>query len=223
MSHELRAPLRLIGAFAQVLTEDSASVLSTQGRRALEHVQDSAAQMRDLIASLLTFGRAGHNRVRLRTVDLHAVVSRCLQELEPEICSSQAHVAVVGDLSPIHADASLLRLALCNLLSNALKFVAPGERPHVTLTTSITPTGWRLAVQDCGIGIAPEQCQRIFAPFVRLHGMEDYPGSGLGLAIVAKAVNLMGGRVGVTSTLAHGSTFWMDLGDVRDDDEVLTH
>lgn len=222
MSHELRAPLRLIGAFTQVLAEDPVSASSTRGQRALDRIQDSVAQMREQIASLLTFGRVGRGRVRLRTVDLQAIVSRCLQDLEPEIRASQAHIAVTGNLPPICADASLLKLALINLLANALKFVPPGEHPHVTLTTTNTPTGWRLAVQDRGIGIAPEQCQRIFTSFVRLHSMEDYPGSGLGLAIVAKAVNLMGGRVGVTSTPAQGSTFWIELSGARDDDEVLT-
>jgi signal transduction histidine kinase len=222
MSHELRAPLRLIGAFGQTLVEDPTSTLSERAKRALGHIQASITQMQELITSLLAFGRVGRGRVRLRTVDLQAVVGRCLQELEPDIRACHAHIAVIGDLPSIRADASLLKLALTNLLVNALKFVPPGECPHVTLTATTTPTGWRIAVQDRGIGIAPDQHQRIFRPFVRLHGMEDYPGSGLGLAIVAKAVDLMGGCVGVDTTPGHGSTFWMELSSMREGDEILT-
>ncbi len=223
MSHDLRAPLRIIDGFVQALGEDHASMLSEQGRHYLERIHASTAQMLELIASLLAFGRMGRSQVRLRTVDLQTVIARCLQDLESDIRASHARVTLTGQPTNICADASLLKMALTNLLANALKFIPPGAQPHVTIATTATPGGYRIEVQDQGIGIAPEHYGRIFAPFVRLHGMEEYPGSGLGLAIVAKAVNMMGGRVGMTSAPGQGSTFWIELPHMEVGREVPDH
>ena len=107
----------------------------------------------------------------------------------------------------VYADPALLKAALTNLLANALKFVAPGVSPRVAMAASVTPDGCRLCVTDNGTGIPPEHQVRIFQPFVRLHGVEEYAGFGLGLASVQKATELMGGRVGVLSVPGEGSTF----------------
>jgi signal transduction histidine kinase len=223
MSHDLRAPLRIIDGFVQALGEDHASMLSEQGRRYLGRIHASTAQMLELIASLLAFGSMGRTQLRLRTVDLQAVIARCLQDLEPDIRTSHARVTLTGQLANICANVSLLKMALTNLLANALKFILPGARPYVTIAAAVTPERCRIEVQDQGIGIAPEHHKRIFAPLVRLHGMEEYPGNGLGLAIVAKAVNMMGGRVGVTSAPGQGSTFWIELPHAEVGREVPDH
>src|ERR1051326_1722377 len=102
-------------------------------------------------------------------------------------------------------------LALTNLVSNALKFVHPGRPPVVTIRAAITPPICRLEIEDNGIGIALEDQQRLFQPFVQLHGVEVYEGVGLGLATARKAVELMGGRIGVTSHPGQGSIFWLEL------------
>src|SRR5439155_27051483 len=99
----------------------------------------------------------------------------------------------------------------CNLISNAIKFVAPGLTPHVRIRMEQLGEYGRLWVEDNGIGIAPEFHQRIFRVFERLHGSEKYPGTGVGLAIVRKGMERMGGRVGVESAPGQGSRFWADL------------
>jgi signal transduction histidine kinase len=116
----------------------------------------------------------------------------------------------------------LLNIVLSNLLSNALKFTAPGVPPRVTIAASVAGDIRRIAVEDNGIGIAPEHQQRIFQPFAHLHAVEEYPGIGLGLATVTKAVELMGGRLGVTSAPGKGSTFWIELNSPEVGHEILT-
>lgn len=105
----------------------------------------------------------------------------------------------------------LLMLALTNLLSNTLKFVPPGVRPTVAIRAAATRQVCRLEIEDNGIGIAPEDQLRLFQPFVQLHGVEVYDGVGLGLATARKAVELMGGRIGITSRVGQGSVFWLEL------------
>jgi anti-sigma regulatory factor (Ser/Thr protein kinase) len=163
-------------------------------------------------------GRGERSVVYTFEEGLETLVHRC-----ESVNTSHARVALTGQLTNICADVSLLKMALTNLLANALKFIPPGAPPDVTIAAAITPERCRIEVQDRGIGIAPEDQERIFAPLVRLHGMQEYPGNGLGLAIVAKAVNMMGGRVGVTSAPGQGSTFWIELPHVEVGREVPDH
>ena len=130
-------------------------------------------------------------------------------------------MSVQGDHVLLRADPRLLKVALTNLLANALTFVAPGVPPHVTLKAGVTGGACRIEVADNGIGIAPEDQARLFSPFVQLHGVEEYPGVGLGLATVRKVVELMGGRVGVTSMPDAGSTFWIELSPEEGADESI--
>ena len=104
-----------------------------------------------------------------------------------------------------------LRQVLTNLLSNAVKFVFPGASPRIRISAQTRESWVRLTVEDNGIGIAPEYHERIFHVFERLHRPELYPGTGIGLAIVHRAVEKMGGRVGVDSELGKGSRFWFEL------------
>jgi signal transduction histidine kinase len=102
-------------------------------------------------------------------------------------------------------------MALTNLLSNALKFVARGVRPEVTIYAAVVQEVSRIQIQDNGIGIDLRNQAHLFTPFEQLHGPEEYPGIGLGLATVRKAVEMMGGRVGVVSVPGQGSNFWIEL------------
>jgi signal transduction histidine kinase len=211
MAHDLRAPVRITAGFARELLADEDTTLSVDGRFCLQRIFSATDDMQQLMTSLLEFGRLGRDAVRLRHLSLQQVVARCLRTLQDEIRTAHARITISEEQAIIYADPTLLKVALTNLLANALKFVAPGVPPQVTIAASVTQDCYRLRVEDNGIGVSPEDQARIFQPFVRLHAAEEYPGSGLGLATVQKAVELMGGRVGVTSTPDKGSTFWIEL------------
>ncbi len=214
MTHDLRAPLRAITGFTEALCEDEAATLSQKGKHYLATIQEAAGQMQELIDALVGFSRLGRSEIQLQKVDLGLVCENCLQTLQQEIHDRSAHVMLTGEFPCVQANPILLKMALINLLSNACKFTASGVQPGVELRTQVRGGVCRIEIRDNGIGIAPKDQTRLFAPFAQLHGVEEYPGLGLGLATVRKAVTLMGGRVGLCSSPGQGSTFWIELNTV---------
>ena len=217
MTHELRAPFRVIAGFVEEL--QTSARLGDQEQHCLHRILAATSQAQGLIAALLTFGRLGHDAVRPQSVSLHHVIESCLRQVQTARRMWKDQVTVQGDHVVLQADPRLLKLALINLLTNALTFVAPGVPPHLTVKAGVTGGVCRIEVTDNGIGITPEDQSRLFSPFVRLHSVEEYPGIGLGLATVRKAVKLMGGHVGVTSLPGAWSTFWIELRSVEGDNE----
>ncbi len=211
ITHDLRAPARIASSFATTLAEEAGDRLGTDGLHYLTRIKESVEQVRLLLDRLVDFSRLGRRGVRKEPVDVRAVVGDCLGDLQEQVQSSGATVTVQEEMPDIQGDPFLLKVVLINLLSNALKFVLPGQAPRVEILATCTEEVCRVEVRDVGIGIAPDQQEKIFAPFVRLHGVEQYAGIGLGLAAVRKAADLMGGRVGVRSTPGAGSTFWIEL------------
>ena len=147
----------------------------------------------------------------LRPVSLESVLHSALHDLRDVIRETQAVVEVQSDLPSVIAHSATLGQIATNLISNAIKFAAPGERPRVEVTCEQSEVHVRLLVQDSGIGIAPEHHQRIFKVFERLHGVETYSGTGIGLAIVNRAAQRLSGRCGVQSECGKGSLFWVEL------------
>jgi signal transduction histidine kinase len=211
MSHDLRASVRAVTMFAEAVAVSDETRLSEAGKQDMDRIRWAAREMRELIDSLLNFSRLGRGEVRYETVDLRSYVDMSLRTLEGEIRDRQAQVRVKAKPRTIKADPTLLKIVLTNLISNAIKFVPVGTRPEITISASVKHDLCRIEVSDNGIGIANEDQQRIFAPFVRLYSENEFPGIGLGLSSVRKAVELMGGRVGVESELGKGSRFWVEL------------
>lgn len=211
LTHDLRAPARIIQSFAEALIEDKGEALDEESRRYLERIRFAASQMTELVDALLTFGRLEHETKGPRPVSLLDVLQSSLRSLAEEIDARQAQVVVGEDLPVVQGDSALLKSTLTNLISNAMKFVPPGTRPRVTVSADRHDHGCRVAVGDNGIGISSDDQARLFSPFVRLHGEEEYPGIGLGLSTVRKAVELMGGSLGIESAPEGGSVFWFEL------------
>ena len=211
MTHDLRAPLRAIKSFTQLLQEEEATQMREQGRQDLEQILLAAARMQKIIDGLITFARVGRSDQQMELISLTKLVHTCLRALQAEIQQLQAQIVVNGDLPDIQSNETLLTLILTNLLSNALKFMPPDRHPIITIRVIPSEQVCRLEIEDNGIGIPLKDQQRLFQPFIQLHGVEVYEGIGLGLATVRKAVELMDGRIGVTSTVGQGSTFWVEL------------
>ena len=211
IAHDLRAPLRSMLGFSRALIEDYGGKIDAPGHEFANRIIHSAKRMDDLIQDLLSYTRLSREEIKLGPVKLDAVLDAVLKQCDPQVREKEADIRVETPLCDVWAHKGVLVQMLAHLVSNSLKFVAPGVKPSVRIWTE-EGDGWvRLSIQDNGIGIASEHQQRIFRVFERLHSTEQYPGTGIGLANVSKAAERMGGRVGVESQPQQGSRFWVEL------------
>jgi signal transduction histidine kinase len=210
IAHDLRAPLRSMQGFSELLLEEAGAALTDAGQDYARRIAKSAQYMDALLLDLLAFSRISQQRVKLTSVELESVVEAVLARLQKDIQEKNAQVASAGPWPVVLAHEPTLDQVLYNLTANALKFVAPEARPVVRLRAEERAGFIRVWVEDQGIGIAPGHQEQTFGLFTRLQG-DKYPGTGIGLAIVQKGIERMGGRVGVESAVGQGSRFWFEL------------
>ncbi|MBV8880741.1 MAG: PAS domain S-box protein [Planctomycetaceae bacterium] len=212
IAHDLRAPLRAMSGFAELLDSDHREQLAEGARDYLRRITEAAALMDRMIEDLLTYSRMTRTEVLCHSLDPGLALDQVLHTLEPEIAARKAEVTVERPLPLVLAHEVTLVQVFSNLLTNALKFVAPGVVPRIRVRGEVQADWVRIWVEDNGIGVPPEYQKRIFGIFERLHGATEYPGTGIGLAIVNRAVERMRGRIGVEPALVGtGSRFWVDL------------
>lgn len=211
VSHDLRAPLRAMHGFSQALLEDCSASLDETAIDYARRIAVASQRMDQLTQDLLAFSQVSRGEIPLSPVDLDLVLKDAVGQLEADISSKHAHVRMHGPFPRVRAHKATLEQALANLVSNGLKFVAPGQSPEIQVRTERSNGAVKVWVEDNGIGIDPAHHKRIFAVFERLHQPDKYAGTGIGLAIVRKAVERMGGRVGVESAPGSGSRFWIEL------------
>lgn len=210
VSHDLRAPLRAMNTYAQALMEDYGAQLDDTARHYLERIQRSSQRMEKLTHDVLTYSRLARSEVRLAPVDLDALLRDMIYQYA-EFQPPHAEIKIKRPLHDVLAHEVSLGQCIANLLTNAVKFVAPNVRPKIRIHTELAGDSVRLWICDNGIGIDPQYQARLFQVFERLHGRQQYEGTGIGLAIVRKAVDKMGGRCGVESDGSNGSRFWIEL------------
>jgi PAS domain S-box-containing protein len=227
LSHDLRAPLRAIQTFTKITLDEYGAGLGQDGKELMTRVAVAAERMDHLIQDVLIFSQVSRQDIPTTTISLEKLIQDIMFE-RPEFQPPNAEIRFETPLLPVLANQASLTQCLTNLLSNAVKFVAPGVKPRVRIWTELRPgeaghepdvptssaegnraDRVRLWVEDNGIGIETEAQHKIFELFQRLHS--EYPGSGIGLAIVRKAVERMGGNLGVESELGKGSKFWIEL------------
>ncbi|MBA4741588.1 MAG: HAMP domain-containing protein [Azoarcus sp.] len=210
-SHDLQEPLRKVVAFAGRFESAYADQLDARGLDYLARMCDAARRMQQLIDDLLKMSRVHTRAQPMRRVELDAIVAEVLSDLEERIAESGARVRV-SPLPAVTADATQIRQVVQNLVGNALKFVPAGGVPDIEVVAEPVRAGWvRVCVRDRGIGIPDDVGERIFAPFVRLHGRSEYEGSGLGLAVVRRIVERHRGRVEAMPRAGGGACFCFEL------------
>ena len=214
-SHDLQEPLRKIQAFGNLLEEEYAEQLG-EGRDYLHRMRGAAARMSALIEDILSFSRVTTKARGFTSVNLTTVAHEVLEDLETRIEDTGASVEV-GKLPSIDADAMQIRQLFQNLLSNALKFHKPGEKPHVKISSTIEISQatkkkfCKIEVQDSGVGFDEKYLDRIFAVFQRLHSRDSYEGTGIGLAVCRKIVERHAGTITAKSKPGAGTTFIIRL------------
>ena len=211
VAHDLRAPLRSIHRYSDVLRSDHEASLSEEGRDFLRRIAESARRMDRLILDLLEYSRVARIDIRLVPIDAGKIAADAVAAFDGEAREKGARVEIRRPIPRVIGDAVLLSQCLNNLLANALKFTAPGRSPEVVVSATSREGRVRIEVRDLGIGIDRKHRDRLFRLFERLNEPQSYPGTGVGLAIVKKAVERMGGTVGVDSVFGAGSCLWIEL------------
>ncbi len=208
ISHDMRAPLRAMQSFADILIQECSDQLSEDGKEYIRRIATAAERMDALIRDLLVYSRVVRADLPLDDVDLSALL-RGIVEDYPQFNAAGADISIIHPLPHVRGNASSLTQCLSNLVGNAVKFVAPGVRPTVRIWAEVRGQRVFLFVKDNGIGIDPQLHEKIFTIFYR--NSRDYEGTGIGLAIVYRAVQRMGGEVSVVSEPGKGSTFQLEL------------
>jgi PAS domain S-box-containing protein len=211
VSHDMRAPLRAMQSFAQFLVDEYSGKLDAQGVDYLQRIMRSAVRLDRLIQDVLSYTKILHANLPLERVDLDRLV-RDMVETFPNGQPIKPEIRIQGTLPHVMGNEALLAQCVSNLLSNGAKFVAPGTTPRLEVSAeTMKDASVRVWFKDNGIGIAPENHERIFRLFERIQPATEYEGTGIGLSIVRKAAERMGAQVGFDSELGQGTRFWIHL------------
>jgi signal transduction histidine kinase len=210
VSHDLRAPLRSLDGFSLALEKNYADKLDDNGRHYLDRIRVGSQRMTALIDALLQLSRLSRAEIRRSTVDLTSIAHEILSMLQQR--SSERDVEmVIADGMIVNADEHLLNVVMTNLLENAWKFTKSHSKTRIEVGTVSQDGQDVFFVRDDGVGFNMKYADRLFAPFQRLHSLEEFEGSGIGLATVQRIISRHGGRIWVESTPEQGATFYFTL------------
>ncbi|NUB90290.1 PAS domain S-box protein [Haloterrigena sp. SYSU A121-1] len=208
-SHDLQEPLRMVTSYLQLLENRYADAFDEDGEEFLEYAVDGAERMREMIDALLEYSRIETRGDPFESVDLNGILEDVLADLQVQIAESGAEVTV-EELPRLEGDVSQLRQLFQNLLDNAITY-SGDEQPRVHVDADRRGNEWLISVEDDGIGIEPDDQERVFTVFDRLHSREEYDGTGIGLALCQRIVERHGGVIWVDSEPGEGSTFSFTL------------
>ena len=211
VTHDLRAPLRHIDGFLELLKKSVGSALDEQGRHYKDAASDAAIKMGLLIDELLTFSRMGRHTMSFQQVALGRLVHEVIAELAPDAAGRKIDWRI-GDLPAVNSDATMLRLVLANLIGNALKFTRP--RPEAQIEIGSQPAQnaeFVIFVRDNGVGFDMTYGDKLFGVFQRLHHADEFEGTGIGLANVRRLITRHGGRTWAEGEVNQGATFYFSL------------
>jgi len=211
VSHDLRSPLRHVMAFVEMLRQDAGPSLSEQSLGHLGMISKSAKQMGDLIDDLLALSHIGQAEMQKKEVELDQLVQEVVGDFQAETKKRN----VTWELHPlpaVRADRALLRQALVNLISNAVKFTSTRAEPKIEIGCAPSGDGETvICIRDNGVGFDPHYAGKLFGVFQRLHNREDFEGTGIGLANVQRIIDRHGGRTWAEGVVDGGASFYFSI------------
>jgi signal transduction histidine kinase len=210
VSHDLRAPLRSITGFSELLKKKAYDVVDEKGRHYLDVVSEAALQMGRLIDDILSFSRMSRTEMMESTVNLVTIVKEVIKAIEDNIDDRNISWRIDA-LPEVKGDVAMLRLALMNLISNAVKFTKDREEAVITIGTMEHEGEAVCYVKDNGVGFDAKYADRLFNLFQRLHRADEFPGTGVGLANVRRIIERHGGRTWANGAPGKGATFYFSL------------
>jgi signal transduction histidine kinase len=211
VSHDLRAPIRHISGFTELLQKNAASDLNEKSQRHVAMILESAKRMGNLIDDLLAFSRIGRKEAQTTMVSLQQLVQEAQNEVGQETGERKIDWKI-GELPVCYGDRSMLRLALVNLVSNAVKFTRTRPQAEIEIASpNHDPDQVVVSIRDNGVGFDMRYANKLFGVFQRLHGPETFEGTGIGLATVQRIVHRHGGRVWAEGLVDGGATFYFSL------------
>jgi light-regulated signal transduction histidine kinase (bacteriophytochrome) len=211
VSHDLRAPLRHITGFVELLNERDLSALDDKSRHYLQVISEAAQKMGILIDDLLAFSRMGRTELMKTRVDLGVMAREIIADLKQETRDRE----IIWEISPLPVvvgDAAMLRQVLINLIANALKFTRQRQQTRIEIgAVSEQPDETLFYVRDNGVGFDMKYVDKLFGLFQRLHDPQEFEGTGIGLANVQRIILRHGGRIWAEGEPDHGAVFWFSL------------
>jgi len=211
VAHDLRAPLRHVMAFVELLQKDAGPSLSEINREHLMTISRASKRMGDLIDDLLAFSRVGRAEMQKTECDLNQLVQETLRDFQADT-KERKIVWEIHPLPSVRADCALLRMVLVNLISNAVKFT--GNRTAAKIEIGCVPSEKGetvIFIRDNGAGFDPEYAEKLFGVFQRLHSRDEFEGTGIGLANVQRIIKRHGGRVWAEGVVNSGATFYFSI------------
>jgi PAS domain S-box-containing protein len=219
VSHDLRAPLRHIAGFSKMLIEEAGGSLKPEARHYLQRIQEGTHRMGALVDDLLSLTRIGRHELRVQVTGIESIISDVIDELRPDT-EDRTIKWKVGALPFVEGDPALLKVVFQNLLSNAVKYTRPRPNAVIEVGTDQIDGKQVIYVRDNGVGFNMKYADKLFGVFQRLHRAEDFEGTGVGLATVQRIIQKHGGRIWVEAELDKGATFYLTVGNTKQEKEI---
>lgn len=214
VSHDLRAPLRHMSAFSQLLNEEHGEKLDPDARHYVERIQEGAKRMGLLVDDLLKMGQVSRRSLTLAATDLNSLIKDVLAELQPECKGRNIHLKI-AELPGAECDSGLMKQVFANLLSNAVKYSRKREQATIEVGMIETDNTTAIFVRDNGAGFDQRYADKLFGVFQRLHRADEFEGTGVGLATVQRIIKKHGGKIWAEGAVDKGSTFYFTISGLK--------
>jgi signal transduction histidine kinase len=210
VSHDLRAPLRHVDGYAQMLEEEYATSIPEDARKFVKKIRQGSENMRQLVDDLLNLSHLGKAELTRHPADLKPLVEEVVRDLKLETAGRSIEWEI-GELPEVDCDSGLMRQVFTNLLANSAKYTRRRQDAHIEVGQTRVNGETAIFVKDNGVGFNMKYVNKLFGVFQRLHRSEEFEGTGVGLATVARIIRKHGGRVWAEGEINHGATFYFTL------------